>query len=361
MSNRRKLAGGVALVLLVFVSSLIVRRLLVFTPDDLVVHTDQDFALEADADSGVAVFAESVQIDRDVVGHTVVAAETVTLSGRTAEDLTVMAETVDFSGQVNGSAVFMAEAVTLSGTIDGETVVIAERLTLGEGFRGVVTACVEQDITGTYDAATIRDCDRTASRGIVNRAGAQLASIGVISLLNNPASGPLGVLLPLPNVLFLTGLAALLVTIFPGAVRNIDTTVRANPRRMLATGGLVSLMAVGVTAAWVVLLAYLPFLGVIALPVYLLALLAFTVMLGAGWVTLALAVGEGIVRRVGGQSLPPLVVTVMGGLVLSALAYGLSWLPLGDLLGLAVFFLLGLAGLGAAYASRLGRYAVIAR
>ncbi len=361
MNNRRAFLSGAGLVLLVFVISLILRSLLIFSPDDMVIHTDQAFVLDANADSGVAIFAESVQLDRDVAGHSVVAAEAVSISGQINEDLTVLATTIDFAGGVDGSAVFLAEAVTLSGEIDGETIVIAERLTLEDGFDGVVTACTEE-ITGSYDTAAIRDCDRTAARGIVSRAGAQFASVGFVSLLNHrAASGVAGVLLPLPNVLFLTGLAALLVTLFPGAVRNIDTTVRANPRRMIATGTMVSLMAVGVTAAWVVLLAYLPLLGVIALPVYLLVLVAFGVMLSAGWVTLALAVGEAIIRRVGGHALPPLVVTVIGGLLLSALAYGISFLPLGDLLVLIVFFLLGLAGLGAAYASRLGRYAVISR
>ncbi|MEL6271544.1 MAG: hypothetical protein AAFR22_17175 [Chloroflexota bacterium] len=290
-------------------------------------------------------------------GYALLAAETITINSDVENDLTAMAETITFDGQVAGNAVFLADHVTLNGQIDGEAVVLATTLDVSDDFDGAILACVEKMPETTV---MLLDCDHKTTGELVRRSGSQLASVGFISLLNNPnAAQAFGILLPLPVVLFLTGVAALLVTMFPRPIATVEAAVRAIPGQMAITGGMIALLAVGMTAAFVLLAAYIPVVALIVSPFYLVGLLLFMAMLISGWVTAAVLFGGWLARRISSRMFPPLVTTVMGGVTLSFVAYAVSWLPGGDWIVIAGAGVLELAGLGAAYATRMGRRSLV--
>ncbi|MEM6281255.1 MAG: hypothetical protein AAF787_03600 [Chloroflexota bacterium] len=351
------LGVGLALLAILFVGNLLARQLSVFSRDDLIVAAHQTYNISDDIDRSMAVFANDITLDADVDGYALLAAETIVINSSVENDLTAMAETITFDGQVAGDAVFMAEHVTLNGQINGEAVVLSTTLDVSNNFNGAILACVEKLPETTV---TLLKCDHNATGGMVRRAGSQLASVGFVSLLNNPnAAQAFGVLLPLPVVLFLTGVAALLVTMLPRPIGTIEAAVRAIPGQMVITGGMIALMAVGITAAFILAAAYLPILALILSPFYLLGLLLFIALVISGWVTLAVLFGGWLARRISSRMFPPVVTTVMGGAALAVVAYAVSWLPGGDWIVIAGAAVLELAGLGAAYATRMGRRSLV--
>jgi hypothetical protein len=177
-----------------------------------------------------------------------------------------------------------------------------------------------------------------------------------VSVLNNPnAAQALGVLLPLPVVLFLTSLAALLVTVLPRPITNIASSARTLPGRMVITGGMLALMTVGVSAAFIVAAAYVPIVALILCPFYLVWILILLALVLSGWVTITLVIGNWVALRLSARSFPPIAVVVMGGVVMAAVTYALGWLPAGDIIVIVFAGVLELMGLGAAYATRFGR------
>lgn len=357
--NKRLLIGmGLALLAVIVFGGLLANRLSVFSPDDLILNAERDYTLTDTVDRNVAIFGQSVRLDGSVNGNALLGADNVAITGEVAGDVTVFASNVAFSGAVTGDAVFFAENVTLGGEIDGEVVAMTANLTI-DGYEGAVLACAE-NVTGGSDAAVTRECDRRTAQALISRAGTQLASVWFVSMMSNPRTAQVSSALRLlPLVTFLAGVGALLVTVFPRALNNIETTVRANPWQMLATGGMVTLVMIGTTAAYLLLLAYLIGVALLLSPVYLLMLTLFWLLVAVGWVTLTLSLGNWLSRRLSQTMLPPLVTTVIGGVVLAVVLYGLSWLPLGNLLAMVGFWLMGVAGLGAAYATRLGRRSII--
>lgn len=361
--NKRLLAGvGLALVAVVVFGGLLANRLAIFSPNDLILDAKRDHDLTEAIDSNLAVFGQSVQVSSRVSGNALFGADTVTIEGEIERDLTVIAENVTFTGTVTGDAVFFAENIVLGGEVSGELIAITPNLQIQDDFTGRVIACAEV-VSGGSDAIVVRECDQRVAQVLISRAGTQLASAWLVSLLGNTQTAyafNFDVLRMLPFVTFLAGVGALLVTIFPRPMNNIQTTVRANPGHMLATGGMMTLLVVGTTAAYLLLVVYLAPVALLLAPLYLLLVVSFGALLAAGWVTFTLVFGDWLARRLWQKMLPPLVTAVLGGVVMAAGLYGLSWLPLGNLLAGLGFLLMGLAGLGATYATRLGRRAIIA-
>jgi hypothetical protein len=348
------------LVAVVVFGGLLANRLAIFSPNDLILDAKRDHDLTEAIDSNLAVFGQSVQVSSRVSGNALFGADTVTIEGEIERDLTVIAENVTFTGTVAGDAVFFAENIVLGGAVSGELIAITPNLQIQDDFTGRVVACAEV-VSGGSDATVVRECDQRVAQALISRAGTQLASAWLVSLLGNTQTAhAFDVLRMLPFVTFLAGVGALLVTIFPRPMSNIQTTVRANPGHMLATGGMMTLLVVGTSAAYLLLVVYLAPVALLLAPLYLLLVVSFGGLLAAGWVTFTLIFGDWLARRLWQKMLPPLVTAVLGGVVLAAGLYGLSWLPLGNLLAGLGFLLMGLAGLGATYATRLGRRAIIA-
>ena len=220
---------------------------------------------------------------------------------------------------------------------------------------GQIIACVEQFENNT-DSDVISECSGDVAGKIFERAGRQLAGVGFISLINNGQVLSLFThLLPLPVILFLTGLASLTVAIFPRAINNVEITIRSNPMNMALTGLFILLLGVGITVGCLVILAYASVLGLILFPFYLALLAIFVVFLLSGWVTLTLTIGNWINRRFSQTMMPPMIATAVGGVALTIVLFAISLLPVGNIMMPVIMFVLVIAGLGGSFATRLGR------
>ena len=363
MKTRRFLIGtGLALAVVVLLGVLLARRLLVFTPVDLTLEAETTYQVQQDVATSLAAVGQAIEADDVTIdGFALFAGDAIEIDSRVNRDLSVIGSSVRFGGDVRGNAVFVGDKVTLTGRVEGRTVVVTENLSLaGDAgpFTDGIVACVEE----VSNPANIQllPCSREAAGEVFRRALPQITSVGLISLFQRPALLNLfNVLLPLPTGLIFAGVAGLLVTVFPRFVGNMEAATRSKPRQMLATGVLVSLLTVGLAALWLVMLVYVPPAGLLLSPLFLLVAVGFFLLLLAGWVTLALAFGGWLTRRVSNRMIPPLVMTVMGGVVLAFAALVISWLPLGDwIVGIAVLAL-GWTGLGAAFATRVGLRSLI--
>ncbi len=343
--QRRPVAIISGVLLLVVLAGWFIGRAAPTLERETVIFTE-NYSRDDPVANDIAVFADTIDLDTDVDGEALLVGEIVRVEGTFDGQLTVLGDVLEFEGRVADDFVILATAATLNGSVDGDVIVLAEKLSLADDLRvaGDLIVCTEI-VEGEAD---ITPCDGASVRRALGGAG---EAVGLVALRSG---APIALAVQLPTLLMFTGIAVLVVVVFPGPIRNIENAVRANPRRMPQIGGLVFLLLVGVTAAFITVLAAVPPVGLILVPIYLGVLLIFGVLQLAGWVTLALLFGNWLVRRVTSRMLPPLVTTALGGLVLALLAFGLVLLPLGPLLSFLVFTVLGLAGLGGAYSTRLG-------
>jgi hypothetical protein len=154
--------------------------------------------------------------------------------------------------------------------------------------------------------------------------------------------------------LTLSGIGALAVAAFPRQFSTIEEAILTMPRRVGQTGFLVFLLAIGVTAAVVIVLAAAPPLGLVLLPVFVIAAIVFLGMTVTGWVSVALIAGNWLLRRSSGNLVPPLIATAVGSVLLFLLWHVLTLLPFGVLVVLLAMAVLGSVGLGAALTTRMG-------
>lgn len=164
----------------------------------------------------------------------------------------------------------------------------------------------------------------------------------------------LGLLMSVLGSLMLTGLAALAVTFFPRQIDHIEGAIRSIPRNVSGVGIMLLVLAIGVTGAICLLIAVLPPVGLILLPVYLIAALLLLGMMIAGWITLGLVFGGWLLKRVAKATLPPLVTVCVGTFTLFTIVDLLALLPYGEVLALIAVVLIGSVGLGAALITRMG-------
>jgi len=286
-------------------------------------------------------------------------ADELALNGTITDDLNAVGGSIEFSGNVDGNAIFFAETVDLNGNVNGETIVFATSLTLNQLPEGTLIACVET-LNNPINASVNRECHGDVAQSIFERAGRQLASVGFISLLSNPQTFKIfTAILPLPLILLMTGLAALVVAIFPRAINNIEVTIRTNPVKMLLTGLLLYLLMIGITVGCLLVLAYFSLVGLILFLFYLVLMAIFSVFVIGGWVTLSFLIGNWLHRRFSSRMMPPMITTVLGGAVLTVVVVVFSWLPLGNVFVPVFLFILETVGLGGSFATRLGRRAYI--
>jgi hypothetical protein len=325
---------------------------------DNVIVTDH-YRLSRAVDEPLVVIADTVTITNDsqVAGNAaLVGRSAVTVDGRINGDLTVLGNTlaINRNSRVSGDAALMGNVVTVAGDVDGQLTVMADRLVVEPGARlnGEIVACVSAiDGRDYLSESQIRRCSE-------NEALATFAPLQALRDGVSPDQFAQGFSAGLPFTLLgsilLAGLAALAVTLFPQQIGHLQTAVRAVPRSLAGTGCLAFLLVIGGVAGLVLVLAIAPPLGLILLPLALLVGLALLGMIIAGWIALALVLGDWLMRRATGGALPPLVDAAVGSLALLVVWNLLAALPFGALAVLLAVTVLGAVGLGAAVTTRMG-------
>jgi hypothetical protein len=356
MRNHQKIILLTVLVLTMFVMANNLRqRFTLQSPVD----TDNiifanDYLLSGKHDGALVIVANTVDGgdagtiagDAALIGR-----EGVNFHGITTGDLTVMGENIDLYGDVAGSTAVMGDIIVINGHFSGPVTVIGKFLTVGaDSTFPSLTACVndlnDNRIGANKQRQAISPCQDKA---------AALATFAPFQALRGDGAGSSGGLLfSLMSSLLLTVLSALAVTIFPRQFSHIQEAIISIPRGLAGVGCMTGLLAVGIAAGIGVLLAVVPPLAVVLVPLGFLFALLLLCLSVIGWITLALLLGNTLVLRFKGKPQPPLVAAALGSLVLFAVWHLLALLPFGwmiALLGIAAF---GSMGLGGTVATRIG-------
>jgi len=156
------------------------------------------------------------------------------------------------------------------------------------------------------------------------------------------------------GTLALTGMSALLVTFFPRQISHIEEAMRARPRRFGGVGIAAYGLAIGVFFALLLLLAILPPLGLLLIPVFLILSLLLFGLSVTGLVTLAVMLGDWLLRHTSKVPTPPLIAAVIGSILLSMGLAGIALLPFGVPISAVLFGAISSVGLGAALFTRIG-------
>lgn len=303
------------------------------------------YQLADSVDDALVVISDRVTIDAagDVAGSAaLIGFDGVSMAGRLQDSLTAAGDDVTVSGPVTGDVTLIGNRLEVTGTLSGELVAIGQTLTLGPQAQiaGGVVACVgEVDDRRLGAPADIRPCSQNLALSPLAFSG------GAAPVL--PTAAVLGALL-------LVGLAALTVTLFPRQFGRAGDAVRLRPRSLTLNGLAALLLAAGLASGVLIATAALPVLGIVLLPAALLLALALLILLAAGWLTLALVVGDWLLRQLGRAPQPPLLAAALGMAALAAAGYVLALIPFGVVALLAGLALLGVLGMGAMLATRLG-------
>jgi hypothetical protein len=127
--------------------------------------------------------------------------------------------------------------------------------------------------------------------------------------------------------------------------------VTAAPATATIVGFCALCVAVGVTIVYIISLFLL--VTLVLAPLVALGWLSVAALSFVGWVVIAEPFGHMLLRRRGIYA-APMAAAAVGGFVLTIGLQVLSWLPFMDWIGPVVGFVLGLAGLGALFLTRLG-------
>lgn len=358
MNTRRNLLILAAVVIGLIVLSLLARNFL--NPTTLIDGTNvmftDEYRLDETVDGDLVVVARVIALESGAVidGDVALIGSEITVDGRVEGELTVLGEQIRLneSSVVDGDVNLMGSDALVAGRIDGDILVNAATaaFTAQAQEAGLITACVDEITLPEGVAAAPCPEDKALH-----------PFEPLLALRDGTGSGlsvswsPLGLSLSLSlSVITLVGLATIAVTAFPRQISHIEDAVRARPTRFLGVGIALYALGVGLTLALITLLAVVPPLGLLLLPVYLVALVALVALMLCGLVTLALVVGDVIVQRVAKNRLPPLVAAVIGSFVLSAGISLLVILPFGWLADVLIIGALSAVGLGASTVTRLG-------
>jgi len=313
-------------------------------------------------DQPLVVVAEDVTLDEQVNGNTALVGQTITVASPINGDLTLIGDHLSIAetGRVAGDAAMIGGDISISGSVEGGLTAVGNTLTIGR----------EAQISGDVFAC-VKVVDDQRPDGIVHPCGdgeglATIRALDTAMRFDSTVSGAAGfpvaaLMLSAFTSLVLTGIAALAVAAFPRQISYIEEAIVTAPRRLGQAGFLMFLLAAGVTAAVVVLLAAAPPVGLLALPVFALGGLVFLGMTVTGWITVALVIGNWLLRRGRAAYIPPLVTAAVGSILLFALWHVLALLPFGVLIVLLAMAVLGSVGLGAAVTTRMGTRSVSRR
>ncbi len=328
--------------------------------DSSSVALGQSYQLDGQLDDDLAALAETIDLNAGSVVHgdAALIGGTITINGRINGDLTAVGESLLLgpAAEIMGEATFLVKEVTINGRVDGVINMRGENLQINPEatLAGDIFACTS---TLNYDnnlrSEQVRPCDESEtlanldSGDIFNDPDFTLPPLN-IHVGNSPAVGWLFSIL---GALALSGLSILAVVIFPRQVSHMEESIRANPRSLGQIGFMVFLLVIGISFAFAVILAILPPLGVLLIPVYFIGALIFFGMTLAGWITVALLFGDLLLRRFTRTAFPPLVTAAVGNFTLFLIWQFLLLIPLAALLALVIPTSIGL---GAAVLTRMG-------
>lgn len=324
---------------------------------------EQDYRLTGVAADDLVVLGDGITLDAGsrVDGDAALIGGTITVDSFVDGELTLIGETLTIGegARISGDAALMGDQVTIAGAVDGLLHVTSDRLIINPSARieGGFTVCVaDAGITdGRIDPPPFRPCvlsEQFAGFGALTdlRDRALRGEFAPVNALG-VAAGAFGAV---AAGLVLMGFSALGVTVFPTQISRIEEAMRTQTRTVFGLGLAAALLLVGLTALQIVLLGTVAPLGLLMLPVYVVAGLIYLVLLLFGLVTLALVVGDGLLRRISKHPAPPLVAAALGSLVLALILAGVSLLPYGLLIELGVLAAFSAIASGAVLYTRLG-------
>jgi hypothetical protein len=283
----------------------------------------------------------------------------VIVSGEIDGDLTVLADTLRIAStsHISGDLAFMGNNLIIDGHVDGDMTLVGGKLAISRyaQINGDAVGCLENVVDNRINAPPVRPCENNQTV-LAQFASLQALSRGV-DLPSLAASGGLtggGLLFSVSASLLLTGLSALAVVAFPRRFSHIQEAILSNPRNLAALGCMALLLGVGVSAGIVAVLSIIPPLALILIPIGLLLGLGLLSMVVTGWITLALLLGDAVLRHATHNIQPPVIAVATGSLILFALWHVLAIIPFGSVIGLLLMGVLGSAGLGGTLATRMG-------
>jgi cytoskeletal protein CcmA (bactofilin family) len=369
MRNTHKLLVlGAAIVVMLVVASaikgLVAGRARVDS-DHIIIN--DSYSLTGVVNQPLVVAANSIQLSADsrVAGSaSLISRSGVNMDGAVEGNLTVMSDslTLGEDSHVAGDLSFMGSHATIDGRVDGSITLVGGNIMIAPTahINGGVFAC---GVTGMNDARAdapaIQPCSEDSAVKTFGPFGALAGGTANMEVLQSGVArsggySRAGLLLATLLSLAFTGMGVLAVTLFPRQFSHIEEAVRATPRSLSGVGCMTGLLAVGIGAVLVLALAALPPLGLLLLPVAAAAGILLVGMVVAGWITLALIVGDWLLRRVTRAALPPLVAVACGSLALCVVWNVLALVPFGLMVGLLAAAILGSVGLGGTLLTRMG-------
>ncbi len=321
------------------------------TPDQNVI-LNSNYQLTGTHDDDLVVVGTNINLNQSsrVDGDASLIGDNVYVAGHVGGDLTLLGKNLilDPGASIDGDVRLMGSTVTVAGNISGDLVVNGGSLTIARDAR------IHGDINVAYNT-DIHDLRLQGAPAIQRSHGVDDSLFAPMIALRN--SEPIHIVLlifAIFGTILLTGLSALLVTFFPRQISHIEEAIHARPRRFVGVGIASYALMIGSLAALIVILAIFPPIGLLLVPIFLILMLALGILSLTGLVTLALMLGDWLLRRASKTPTPPLIAAVVGSLIVSLLLGGIALLPSGLA---ASFILLGIfnaVGLGASLFTRIG-------
>jgi hypothetical protein len=318
----------------------------------------QSYTLNAKQDDALFVMADTVELgSKSVVDNDValIVGSRSELGGIISGDVVVMGGAVLLAerARIQGDVALIVSQAELNGRLEGSVEVVAQQVTIGRGARlsDGTTVCTSALVDLREDAPPVTQCseaDRADLQTFWDGSWREeLLRSGGVTVEGFWFTGSLS--------LALTGMAALLVALFPHGFSFMSESLHRRPGRMLLIGVLSTAGMIGLWGVALVVLAWVPLVGLIGLLLLALISISLGVLIVLGWVAVALLIGNALLSRWRSRRVqPPLFVVVVGSLVLFLVWHGLALLPYGWMLALLGMAVLGCAGLGAVLATRVG-------
>lgn len=315
-----------------------------YTLDTL--KTDDLFVL---ADNAALTASSRVQADAAIIGR-----NSIKVDGQVDGDLTAMGGniTIGESAQINGNADLIGSHITFAGQINGNLSVVADKLDIlpGASYSGSLELCVNTLINETSLQTNNRTCAED------ERAGWQSLREG--TFVSEALSGggfSFGAFVFTGIVaLGLSALAGVIVSIFPRPFGFMSQAIHSLPGRAARVGCFTQILFVALGAGLLVIIAVLPPLGLVLLPIFALLSLPLALLFAVGWVTMALMAGDWLLRQFARRQSPPMLTVIAGSLGLFVIWTLLTILPFGPILGALMPLVVGTVGFGAAIMTRVG-------
>ncbi|MEZ4668114.1 MAG: hypothetical protein R3E39_09375 [Anaerolineae bacterium] len=358
MSNVRRFLLIIVIVALVIVLGNVLSHTVrnSTTHDGQVIFTDS-YTLTNDLSEDLFIMADtaSVTAESHITGDAAVVGRTrASVEGEVDGDLVLMGAELTFSpdAHVTGDAAFIGNQIALGGVVEGKLKVIADKVNILPG--------AQLPANPEVCASHISD-ERSDSRPLQNCGADELASWQslrdgsfVTETLGAGGFSSEGLLLSIGFTLAMTAFAGVIVTVFPRAFSYMTQAARQLPGRLARVGCLSLLLLPGIGAVLLLALALLPPLGLLLLPIMCLLTIPVLLFFAAGWMTMALLLGDGILRRLVHRASPPITTMMAGSFALLLAWLVATALPYGSLIGLGLMLLIGVVGLGSALVTRLG-------